>query len=134
MKIEVNEEYAVNISFTQEQVNAFAEISGDKNSIHIDPEYAKNTVFGRTIIHGFLSGSVFSKVFGTEWPGEGTIYISQSLNFRAPAFVNELYTAKFKCVDIIREKHRGIIECHLTDMNGNIIIDGEAVLKHNLYF
>lgn len=130
MKIKINDEYVSKICFTQEQVNKFAEITGDKNPIHIDAEYASKTIFGRPIIHGYLTGSIFSKVFGTEWPGEGTIYLSQTLNFRAPAFTNEPYTAKFKCTDIIPEKHKGIIQCFLIDDSGNIIIEGQAVLKH----
>ena len=130
MKIKINDEYVSKVSFTQEQVNQFAEVTGDKNPIHIDAVYAQKTVFKRPIIHGYLTGSIFSKVFGTEWPGEGTIYLSQTLNFRAPAFVNEVYIAKFKCIDIIPEKHKGVIECSLTDESGNCIIEGQAILKH----
>lgn len=134
MKIQINDEYTSVVFFSQEQVNQFAEITGDRNPIHIDPEYGKKSIFGRNIIHGFLTGSVFSKVFGTEWPGEGTIYLSQNMIFRAPAFVGEKYIAKFKCKNIVAEKHKGIIECSLLDEDGKVIIEGEALLKHNLFF
>lgn len=134
MKINPNDTYSVTLKFTQEQVNNFAEVTGDKNPVHIDPEYGKKTMFGRNIVHGFLSGSIFSKVFGTEWPGEGTIYLSQSMTFKYPAFVEETYTAVLRCKEVYPEKHRGIIECILKDEEGKVIIEGEAMLKHNLYF
>lgn len=134
MKIVKNDQYTSVVCFSQEQVNKFAEITGDNNPIHVNLEYGKKSIFGRNIIHGFLTGSVFSKVFGTEWPGEGTVYLSQSLIFKAPAFVNETYIARFRCKDVIAEKHRGIIECFLQDKNGKILIEGEAILKHNLFF
>ena len=134
MRILVNDEYSTEVRFTQEQVNLFAQISGDCNPIHVDPEYAKKSVFGRTIIHGFLSASVFSKVFGMEWPGEGTIYLSQTMKFKAPVFVNESYIANLKCIDVDMAKHRGLIRCMLNDKNGNILIEGDALIKHDSCF
>ena len=100
-------------SFTQEDVNRFAEISGDNNPIHLDEEYAKKTIFKKRIIHGFLNGSVFSKVFGTIFPGEGTIYLEQTMSNRKPMFTNITYTAFFEILTIDRVKGRASIETNI---------------------
>ena len=130
-KIKQGDTYESRINFTQKDVDIFAILSGDKNPIHIDEEYAAKSRFGKRIVHGFLAGSVFSKVFGTEWPGEGTIYMSQDMSFRAPVFTNIEYTAKFKVIETDQEKHRGLIECLLEAPDGTPLIIGKALLKHN---
>ena len=89
--IKTGDKYRHEVTYTQEGVIAFAEITGDKNPIHLDPEFAAKTPFGRPIVHGFLSASVFSKVFGMLFPGQGTIYLSQEMSFRAPVFAGEKY-------------------------------------------
>lgn len=108
----------------------FAKISGDNNPIHINQEYAKNTPFGQCIVHGFFAGAVFSRVFGTMWPGEGTVYMMQEMSFRAPVFVEKDYKACFKVLEVNSEKHRGVIECILQDTEGKQAIVGKAMLMH----
>lgn len=130
-KIKQNDTYECRISFSQKDVDIFAVISGDKNPIHINEDYASKSIFGKRIVHGFLAGSVFSKVFGTEWPGEGTIYLSQDMSFRAPVFTNIEYTAKFKVTETNEVKHRGWVECLLEAPDGTPVIIGKALLKHN---
>ena len=66
-------------SFTQKDVEAFAKVTGDNNPVHLDESYAAKTMFKRPIMHGMLGATVFSKVFGTMFPGEGTIYLSHYL-------------------------------------------------------
>ena len=67
--------------FTQEDVDTFAQVTGDTNPIHLDEEYASKSIFKKRVVHGALSNSIFSKVFGTITPGKGTIYLSQN-NYR----------------------------------------------------
>jgi acyl dehydratase len=126
--------YELEVGFTQAQVDAFAEITADSNPIHIDAEYAKNTLFGRPIVHGFLAGAVFSRIFGTLFPGEGTIYMYQDMKFMAPVFVNTPYKARVEITEVNTEKHNGTIACLLTDNNGNKLIEGTARLKHTKEF
>ncbi len=133
-KIKKGDLFVEKVKFTQDQVNQFAAISGDGNPIHIDAEYAAKTPFGRPIIHGIFAASVFSKVFGTQWPGEGTIYMFQDLLFKAPAFVEVEYTAKFEVTEVNEEKHRGVIQCTLEDSDGKPIIIGQAKLMHTERF
>ena len=111
--IKTGDKYRHEVTYTQEGVIAFAEITGDKNPIHLDPEFAAKTPFGRPIVHGFLSAAVFSKVFGMLFPGQGTIYLSQEMSFRAPVFAGEKYTAEFEVIDVNTEKHIGTIKCLL---------------------
>ena len=133
-KIKVGETYTEKIRYTQANVDAFAQISGDNNPIHINAEYAAKTPFGKPIVHGFFAGAIFSKVFGTTWPGEGTIYMFQEMSFRAPVFVENDYTAKFEVIEINEEKHRGVIKCTLEDAEGKAAIIGEAKLMHKERF
>ena len=76
--IQINQTYTYDFKFSQEDVNLFAEVTGDKNLVHLNSDFASKTVFKRPIIHGMLGASVFSKVFGVMFPGEGTIYLKQS--------------------------------------------------------
>lgn len=83
---------------------------------------------------GFFAGAIFSKVFGTQWPGEGTIYMFQDMDFLAPVFVENDYIAKFEVLKINQEKHRGVIKCTLEDKQGNVLISGQAKLMHTEKF
>ncbi|WP_299454950.1 MaoC family dehydratase [uncultured Microscilla sp.] len=129
--IEQNEEYRHSFSFTQDDVIKFAEVTGDKNPLHLDADYAANTPFSQPIMHGFLAGSIFSKVFGTLFPGEGTIYMKQTMEFRRPMFVNKEYEAVFKVTDINREKHRAVISTSIVNKeDGKEAVNGEAMLMN----
>jgi acyl dehydratase len=86
--------------FTQEQVQAFADLTGDNNPVHLDAEYAATTQFKKPIIHGMLGITVFTKVLGTQFPGFGSIYLKQTVEFLRPMFVDTEYRAVFKIVSI----------------------------------
>lgn len=123
--------YRYSFSFTQEDVIKFAEISGDYNPLHLDEVYAARTVFRRPIIHGFLGASVFSKVFGTLFPGEGTIYLKQSLDFSQAMYVDTVYEALFTVKEVNRRRHYAIIHTEILDQEkGKRIVSGEAHIIH----
>jgi acyl dehydratase len=127
--IEVNQVYTHDFQFSQEEVNRFAEVTGDKNPVHTDAEYAAKTMFKRPIMHGMLSASLFSKVFGTLFPGEGTIYLKQSLNFLKPMYVDVTYEAVFTVKEVLKDKHRAIVETVIKDKTtGNLCTSGEATV------
>jgi acyl dehydratase len=132
--IKTGDTYQHELMFKQTDVDAFAKITGDNNPIHIDAEFAAKTPFGRPIVHGFLSGAVFSKVFGTLFPGEGTIYLFQEMKFMAPVFVDQPYTAKFEVTEVNTEKNMGMIKCTLENAEEKVCIDGMAKLKNNKQF
>jgi acyl dehydratase len=129
--LEVGNSYRLPFSYTQEQVNRFAEVTGDKNPLHSDEAYAATTPFKRPIMHGFLGGSVFSRIFGTLFPGEGTIYLSQNLRFMRPMFVDTPYEAILTISEIDREKHRATVQTQVVDVHsGKATIEGEAIVMH----
>src|SRR3954468_17285570 len=128
--IEINQTYKHDFQFSQEEVNRFAEVTGDKNPVHTDADYAATTMFKRPIMHGMLSASLFSKVFGTLFPGEGTIYLKQSLAFLKPMYVDTQYEAVFTVKEVMVEKNRAIIETVIRDKDGKIFTSGEATVMN----
>ena len=129
--IETGQVYKHSFSFTQQDVERFAEVTGDKNPIHLDNAYAASTVFKRPIMHGFLGGAIFSKVFGTLFPGEGTIYLKQSMAFVKPMYVDTDYEAVFTVKEVIKEKNRAIVETTIVESaTGDATIKGEATVMN----
>jgi acyl dehydratase len=128
--LSVGQEYKHSFQFSQEHVNLFAEVTGDTNPIHLDETYAAQTIFKRPIMHGMLGASIFSKVFGTLFPGEGTIYLSQSLKFLAPMFVDTNYTAIFTVEAVDLAKHRVTIKTEIITPEGKPAVTGEALLQN----
>ena len=106
---------------------AYAALSGDYNPVHIDPEYAAKTMFKERIAHGILSAGYISAVFGMQLPGPGSIYISQTLNFKAPVKINDVVVTTVKIVELIPEKKRARFET-VCAVNGKPVLSGEAVL------
>ncbi len=128
MKLNTTFEYP--FKFSQKDVVNFAEATGDKNPIHLDEEYAKKTLFKRRILHGFLGGSIFSKVFGTLFPGEGTIYLKQNMSFYKPMFTDVSYKAVFTIVEIFPQKNRALVRTDILNGDKDIITTGEALISH----
>jgi 3-hydroxybutyryl-CoA dehydratase len=114
-------------TMTNEDVLAFAELSGDTNPVHLDDAYAAGTMFKKRIAHGFLTASLFSTVLGTKLPGPGCIYLSQSLKFRAPVMIGDEVVATGKIVSLDPEKGRAALTMQAT-VNGKCVLDGEAVM------
>lgn len=134
MKLNPDDFFNYEFSISQEEVKKFAELSGDTNPIHLDFEYAKNTIFHKPIIHGYFGSSVFSKVLGTMFPGEGTIYLSQSLKFHSPMYTGEVYNAEFLVIEIDRDKHRAKIKTTIRSISDkSIITSGEAHILNETF-
>jgi 3-hydroxybutyryl-CoA dehydratase len=112
---------------TDADLAQFADVSGDFNPVHMDPEYAKTTIFKGRIAHGMLSASFISTVLGTKLPGPGAIYISQNLKFKAPVRPGDTVTAEVtvKAVDIDRGRVSVDTVC---TVNGKPVIEGDAVM------
>ncbi|KPM50028.1 MaoC family dehydratase [Jiulongibacter sediminis] len=131
-KIPVGSTYKFTFSFSQEQVNTFADLTGDHNPIHVDPEYAATTRFGKPIIHGHLSSSVFTKFLGMNEPGgPGSIYLKQETEYLRPMFVGKDYEVVFKVMNIKEGKHIAEIATEVYDPEtGKITIRGTGTLKN----
>lgn len=111
----IDSQFTHAFKFSQEDVAAFARVTGDTNPLHLDADYAATTPFKRPIIHGMLGASVFTKVLGTEYPGYGSIYVSQTLSFLRPMFVDTDYEAVFTITRIDPDKHTAEISTEILD-------------------
>lgn len=116
--------------YSENDVNMFADISGDHNPIHLDAEYAKESIFGKKIVFGFLSGSLISAVLGNVLPGEGSIYMNQTLSFLRPVFIGDIITAKVVISEINEEKKRILLDTVCTNQNGKTVIEGTALMYY----
>jgi len=112
---------------TNEDILAFAELSGDVNPIHLSDEFAASTIFKKRIAHGFLTGSLFSTVLGTKLPGPGCVYLSQSMKFRGPVYVGDEVVATLKITALDPEKARATLACDCS-VNGKTVLEGEALM------
>lgn len=129
--IEQGTTYNHEFQFTQDEVAQFAKVTGDNNPVHLDAAYAAKTMFKRPIMHGFLGGSVFSKVFGTLFPGEGTIYLKQSMAFMRPMYVDTAYEVRMTVKEVNKEKHRAVVDTIIVDKaSGDTVISGEATVMN----
>lgn len=128
--MEVNQVYTHEFQFSQEEVTRFAEVTGDKNPVHTDPAFAAKTIFKRPVMHGMLGAALFSKVFGTLFPGEGTIYLKQNLNFLKPMYPDTKYIAEFTVKEVIKDKNRAVIETLIKNPEGFVCTSGEATIMN----
>lgn len=125
----VGDSVTISKSFSEEDVMRFAEISTDNNPIHLDPVYAKETVFGQRIVHGMLVASLFSGLIGNKLPGEGSVYLGQTLKFLKPVFLGEEVTARVEIINIREDKPIITLKTLCTNQSGEAVIEGEAVVK-----
>jgi acyl dehydratase len=129
-KMELGQTWKHEFCFSQDQVNAFAKVTGDTNPLHLDPEYAAQTAFKQPIIHGMLGACVFSKVFGTIFPGPKSIYLSQNLDFKRALLPGNTYLAQFEVIEALPEKKRFKVQTTiLNPKSGDLMTDGEAWLR-----
>jgi 3-hydroxybutyryl-CoA dehydratase len=116
-------------TITDADIVLFAGITGDLNPAHIDEEYARGTFFKTRIAHGILLAGFISSVIGTQLPGPGAIYVSQELNFLAPARPGDTITARVEVSYIDAERNRVTLKTTCTNQDGRAIIDGQAVVS-----
>ena len=125
--LSVGQEASLSKTVTEADIAAFAEISGDKNPVHLDAQYAATTIFKERIAHGMLSAAYISAVFGMKLPGPGAIYISQTLNFKAPVKIGDTVVTTVKVIELVPEKKRARFAC-VCAVNSKPVVQGEAVM------
>lgn len=119
---------SISKTVTDADVRAFAAVSLDDNPVHLDDAYAATTRFGRRIAHGMLSAGVVSAVIGTRLPGPGTVYLSQSLQFKGPVFIDDTITATITVKALREDKPIATLETVVTNQRGEVVLTGEAVV------
>ena len=110
-----------------QDLDAFAALTGDRNPVHLDEEFAANSIFKGRIAHGMLTATYISAILGTKLPGPGAIYISQSLNFRAPVRIGDEVTATARIMELYPQKRRALLTCDCS-VAGKTVLEGDAVL------
>lgn len=129
-ELKVGQTASLTKSFSTADVEAFANLSMDKNKLHLDEQYAQNSIFHQRIVHGFLSGSLISAVIGTILPGEGAIYLHQDMDFRRPVYHDEQITAVVTVERVNEEKHICHLRTQCVNDQGEVKIEGTAIIKY----
>ena len=127
-QIKVGDQVEMRRSFSAQDVDAFARVTGDLNPAHLDEAYAAGTMFKTRIVHGMLVASLFSALLGTELPGLGTIYTAQTLKFLRPVRLDEPITARIAVKEINLERGRVVFDCQVTNDQGDAVLTGEATV------
>jgi 3-hydroxybutyryl-CoA dehydratase len=123
IKIGMQAQYSQTI--TDADIKVFSGLSGDRNPVHIDEKYAEKSRYKKRIAHGLMTASYFSALFGTKIPGEGCVYVSQSLRFKRAVYLGDTVTATVEVISVDLDKNRVFFktECKV---NNKIVTDGEA--------
>ena len=124
--IQVGNTYTQEFTVTDEKVRTFAEISGDDNPIHVDEEFAAKTRFKKRIAHGILITSFISKVIGRDFPGDGTIYVSQQVRFKRPVYINDKVMVRIEVLEKFDAKKRIILSTDVYNAEEKKVIEGTA--------
>ena len=115
--------------FSSDDVLTFAALSTDFNPVHVDEEYAKQSIFGKRIVHGFLAGSLISATIASKLPGEGSVYLHQDMDFVKPVFLDDTITATVEVTGLRNEKNIVTLETYCRNQRDEIVIKGTAVVK-----
>lgn len=126
-KIQIGMSVSYSQIITDSNIIKFAEVSGDRNPIHLDEVYAENSRYKKRIAHGLMTASYFSALFGTRIPGKGCVYVSQSLQFKRPVYIGDTIVASVEVTNIDLERRRVFFKTVCT-VNNKVVTSGEAEL------
>jgi 3-hydroxybutyryl-CoA dehydratase len=125
-ELKIGDKGSLSKTVSEHDIYTFAGVTGDFNPIHVDAEFAKQTMFKERIAHGMLSAGFISAVLGTIMPGPTNLYMSQELLFKAPVKIGDTVTATVELIEKIEEKHRLIFRTTVTNQDGVLVIDCKA--------
>ena len=114
-------------TITDRDIEMFAEVSTDRNPVHLDDDYARDTIFEGRIAHGMLTAGLVSAVIGEQLPGHGTVYLGQSLKFMAPVRPGDTVYAEVKVAAIDHARRRVTLETHCA-VGDTVVLKGEALV------
>lgn len=118
---------SISKTITEADIILYSGVSTDVNPLHLDEDYAAETIFKGRVAHGMLSASLISAVLANKLPGPGTIYMSQNMRFRAPVRPDDTVTARVTIKEVLVDKKRVILDTTCT-VRGNVVIEGEATV------
>ena len=128
MNYNIGDSDEITKTITSSDIEMFADVTGDHNPIHVDDAFAKTTRFGRRIAHGMLAASVISSVLANKLPGEGCVYLGQTLQFVAPVFPGDEVTARVTVKEIREDKPILKLETICLNQRNEVVIRGEATV------
>lgn len=120
--------YSFEQTISADDVEQFAQIVGDLNPVHLDMEFAEKSFFKKRIVHGAFLGGLISKVLGMDFPGQGTIYISQNSIFKRPVYVDTTVKVEVKVTEVINEKRRLVLDTNVYNEKGEVCLAGSATV------
>ena len=124
----VGDEYKFERHISADTVWKFAEVVGDLNPIHLDAEFAEKSFFKKRIVHGAFLAGLISKVLGMDFPGQGTVYISQNSVFKRPVYVDTTVSVEVRVAQVLTEKRRLVLDTNILNSDGEICLAGSATV------
>lgn len=115
-------------TITDEMIRAFAELTGDSNPVHLDDAFAATTRFGRRIAHGMIAAGLISAALANDLPGPGTVYLSQTLQFKAPVYPGDLITTVVEVKSVRPDKPIATLSTICKNQGDVVVLEGEAVV------
>ena len=127
--IKVGDEASLSRTITEAHIVSFAGITGDFNPVHVDAEYAQQSMFGERICHGMLMAGLISAVLGMQLPGPNAIYLGQDLKFTAPVKIGDTVTVTVTVTEKRDDKRIIKLRTAVSNQKGELVVDGNAVAK-----
>jgi acyl dehydratase len=115
-------------TISDEMIRSFADLTGDTNPVHLDDSYAAGTRFGRRIAHGMIAAGLISATLANDLPGPGTVYLSQTLQFKAPVYPGDTITATVEVKTLRPDKPIVTLGTVCTNQDEKVVLEGEAVV------
>lgn len=128
MTLKIGDTASITRTISDADIHAFADVTGDRNPVHLDDEFARQTRFGRRIAHGMLTASLISSVIANKLPGQGSVYLGQTLKFVAPVFPDDTITARVTVTDVREDKPVVKLETLCVNQRDETVIKGEATV------
>lgn len=124
-ELEVGQQASFEKRVEERDIQLFAAMSGDRNPVHLDADFAAGTLFKERIAHGMFSGALISAAVACTMPGPGTIYLGQSMKFTRPVKINDTLTVRLEILEKL-PKNRVRIATRVFNQNEELVVDGEA--------
>jgi 3-hydroxybutyryl-CoA dehydratase len=128
VSLQVGDKATRSLNITDEVIRTFADVTGDHNPVHLDDAYAAGTRFGRRIAHGMIAAGLISAALANDLPGPGSIYLSQTLEFKAPVFPGDTLTVEVEVKNVRPDKPIITLSTKCTNQEGRLVLDGVAVI------
>jgi acyl dehydratase len=126
MNVHVGQRAQRQLTLTADHVEAFAQISGDRNPLHFDEAFAARTAFGRLVVQGGLTTGLLHALVAMDMPGPGTVFLSQNWKFTAPVFIGDTITAEAEVLKVHEKKPVTQLRVQVVRTDGEVVLEGEA--------